>query len=346
MELIETLQNNGHEVTVVADFSDSKDYNFDFKTIDLSLQNRSKSVLKAIKYYYAIKNIIKEEKPEVVFTFMIKPNTFGAIAAQSAGAKKVYSMIEGMGTVYTNNSLKYRLIRKITDFMYKKSMRKLKGLFVLNNYDAEYFINKKFIEKDKITVIPGIGLDTAKYKFEDIRNYNRFVLIARLYKEKGVEEYCKAAEIVKQKYPEVEFLIYGYKDASMANIVDYYANKNVVKYMGITSDIPEVLQDAEVVVLPSYREGASRIIMEAMSAGRPVITYDTIGCNHLVRHNTDGLLVEYKSIEPLAQAMIQLIENHELVDKMSKEAHKYAVENFDCKVINNKILQVIEKEKD
>ena len=171
LDLIEALIASGHTVTVVADYSEVKPVKDNFEVVDISVDNKSNNVFSTLNYYYKVKKAVQSVGPDVVITFMIKPNTFGARAALKVKGVKVFSMIEGMGTVYTVNTVKYMLIRKITDFLYKSNMRKLDGLFCLNDYDADYF-RGKFIPDNKLHVIPGIGLDTEKYAFSEITNHN------------------------------------------------------------------------------------------------------------------------------------------------------------------------------
>lgn len=339
-DLIDFLTEKGHVVTVIADYSDQKPLKNNYKAIDISVNNKSKNVFSALKYYCAIKKAVKQCGPDTVITFMIKPNTFGARAALKAPGVKVFSMIEGMGTVYTVDTLKYRAIRVITDFLYRSNMRKLSGLFCLNDYDAAYFKNG-FISADKVHILPGIGLDTEKYAFSQINEHKTVAMFARLLREKGVEDYCKAAKIVKESDPEVKFLLYGQREKETDEIVDSYVAQGVIEYRGTTSDVTSAMKEVGVVVLPSYREGASRIIMEAMSCGRPVITYDVIGCNHLVDNGKNGIVVKKFDINALAEAIDQIVHNEIMSNEFGERAREKAEKVYDAKVINNTICDVI-----
>ena len=340
LDLIEALIASGHTVTVVADYSEVKPVKDNFEVVDISVDNKSNNVFSTLNYYYKVKKAVQSVGPDVVITFMIKPNTFGARAALKVKGVKVFSMIEGMGTVYTVNTVKYMLIRKITDFLYKSNMRKLDGLFCLNDYDADYF-RGKFIPDNKLHVIPGIGLDTEKYAFSEITNHNVVAMFARLLKEKGVEDYCNAAALVKKNMPEVKFLLYGQKEKETDDIVKEYGKRGIIEYKGITSDIPKTLNEVGIVVLPSYREGSSRIIMEAMSCGRPVITYDTIGCNHLINSGNDGILVPLRNVNSLAEAIAKVCKNNQYADELGKNARMRAVNEYDSSKINEKIISIL-----
>ena len=343
IDLIESLIACGHTVTVAADYSEVKPATDNCEVVDISVDNKSKNVFSSLIYYYKVKKAVQVVSPDVVITFMIKPNTFGARAALKVKGIKVFSMIEGMGKVYTVNTIKYMLIRKITDFLYRSNMRKLDGLFCLNDYDAAHF-RGRFISDEKLYVIPGIGLDTEKYAFSEITNHNVVAMFARLLKEKGVEDYCKAAELIKNGNSEIRFLLYGQRERETDYIVKDYVSKGVIEYKGIVADMPRELKKVGMVVLPSYREGSSRIIMEAMSCGRPVITYDTIGCNHLINNENDGLIVPLRDIHALSEAIVKVYKNNQYAEELGKNARRRAVNEYDSSIINEKIISIITQE--
>lgn len=343
MELIDKLLRNGHSVSVIANF-DGEDWHLvGVKTINISMQNRSKNPFQSLNYYKQVKKAVAEEKPDIVMTFMIKPNTFGVLAVSKCPGVRIYSMVEGMGVVYTDDSIVYKILRIITDLLYKKAMKRIDGLFCLNKYDAAYFTDKKYIEAEKVHVLSGIGLDLKKFEFSPVCNFKKFVIIARLLKEKGIEEFCKAAEIIKNKYPEAEFCIYGSKVDNTQKIINEYERKKVIEYRGTTNNVPEVLKESTALVLPTYREGSSRIIMEAMSVGRPVIASNTIGCNHLVDVGKNGILTPIKDVQAIADAIEFLIQNPDKVVEYGRNSRKKAENEFDSEVVNSKILEIIEK---
>lgn len=340
-DLISFLQAKGHEVIVVADFLSDRD--FQFKTYGIRMQNRSVSIFEGLNYYKAVKSVVKEERPDVVMTFMVKPNTLGVLAAKSAYKKvRIFSMVEGMGVVYTDNSLKYRLIRLITNFLYRRAFKKVDGLFCLNQYDADYFTKGKYIAESKVHNIRGIGVDLNRYPFSEVKVFNRFVFIARMLKEKGVEEFCKAAAIVKEEFPNAEFVMYGKGEPATEECIAEYQKRGVVQYMGITSNIVEVFQDATALVATTYREGSSRVIMEAMACGRAVIASDTIGCNHLVDDGVTGYLVKVKDVEGFAEAMKKVLNDKEQASAMGKKAREKAERECDENKINALICNIVE----
>ena len=343
MNLINTLIERGHEVTVVADFSQGS-VDGEFVKIDVSLTNRSKSITKSLKYYKQIKQAVRSVAPDVVMTFMIKPNTLGVLAARSvAPHARIFAMVEGMGVVYTENSFKYRLIRLITNFLYRRAFKKIAGLFCLNQNDVDFFVKGKFIDERKVHNIRGIGVNLKDYPFEDVTVFNRFVFIARMLKEKGVEEFCKAADIVKTEFPNAEFVMYGKEEPATTECIAEYQKKGVVQYKGVTSDVAEVLKESTALVATTYREGSSRVIMEAMACGRPVIASDTTGCNHLVEDGKTGYLVKVKDVEGFAETMKKLLKTEkEKIAIMGKAAREKAERECDADKINALICDIVE----
>lgn len=341
-DLILFLQERGHEVVVVANFANNS--GFKFKTYNVRMHNRSIGIFETLNYYKAVKKAVKEECPDVIMTFMVKPNTLGVLAAKSAcKSARVYSMVEGMGVVYTENSFNYKLIRLITNFLYRRAFKKIAGLFCLNQNDVDFFVKGKFINERKVHNIRGIGVNLKDYPFEDVTVFNRFVFIARMLKEKGVEEFCKAADIVKTEFPNAEFLMYGKEEPATTECIAEYQKKGVVQYKGVTSDVAEVLKESTALVATTYREGSSRVIMEAMACGRPVIASDTIGCNHLVEDGKTGYLVKVKDVEGFAEAMKKLLNTEkEKIAIMGKAAREKAERECDADKINALICDIVE----
>lgn len=342
-DLINTLIERGHEVTVVADFSQGS-VDGEFVKIDVSLTNRSKSITKSLKYYKQIKQAVRSVAPDVVMTFMIKPNTLGVLAARSvAPHARIFAMVEGMGVVYTSKSVKYRLVKVITDFLYKRSMRTVDGLFCLNKYDADYFVKGRFIDGQKVHCIPGIGVNLKDFDCSEVQNFSKFVFVARMLKEKGVEEFCRIATEVKKEYPDAQFEMYGAEEKETSGCIRAHEAAGDVKYCGTTSDVVGVLKSAAALILPTYyREGSSRIIMEAMACGRAVIASDTIGCDHLVEDGSTGYLVPVRDVDGFVKAVKTLLSSQEIVKKMGEQGRRRAESMFDADKINENICRIVE----
>ena len=289
------------------------------------------------KYY----KIIKEIKPDVVFTFVLKPNTFGVLAAKKAGVKNIYSMVEGAGDVFINNGLKWRFIRKVVCALYKKSFKNCKKVFFLNEDDRCEFLNRKLVDNSQCEIVRGIGVNLEKFAFKPIKNHKNFIMVARLLKNKGVIEYCKCAEIVKQKYPEAVFNYLGSEGTVKLADIQKYINNGTINYLGVTNDVRPYLEDSSMLILPSYREGMPMSIMEAEAMGRGIITSDGVGCKDTVENCYNGFIIPRGDYKKMAEKVIWCIENPAEIEKFGKNARTFAEQNFDSKVINSQILNVL-----
>lgn len=341
-KFIEFLIDKGHSVVVVAHDKKREDdiraLGAEFYNIDQN--NRSLNPLSIFKYKKSLKRIVKKEKPDVVCTFQLKPNVFGIPIAKKMGCANVVGMVEGLGDVYINNSLKWKCIRFIINRLYKNAFKKANKVFFLNNDDKNEFICRKLIKEDKCILVRGIGVDLNHFEFKPLKNHDRFLMVARMLKTKGIFEYCKCARLVKQKYPSAQFDYLGQESSVRIEDIKEYIDDNSINYLGTTSDVRPFIEDATVVMLPSYREGVPMSVMEAEAVGRAIITSDAVGCKEAVVDGYNGFLVSVGDYMAMADKAIWCIENKEQVPKMCANARTYAEDNFDCNVINQKIYEV------
>ena len=340
---IKTLQEKGYEVTVVA-FDD--EYQEEIQKLNVAFycvkeENRGMNPLKILTLKGKYKKLIKQIQPDVVFTFMLKPNTFGVMASKSAGVKNIYSMVEGAGDVFIHNSLKWKIIRFVVCKLYKKSFKRVKKVFFLNNDDKAEFIKRKLVKAEQCVVIHGIGVDLEKFAFKPVKNEKTFLMIARMLETKGVYEYCQCARIVKQKYPDAVFNYLGAEGNVKISDIQEYIDDGSINYLGTTKDVRPYLEECTAFVLPSYREGMSMSIMEAAATGRAVLATDTVGCRDSIINEYNGFLVEKKNYQDLAKKCIWTIENFEQVKKMGGNSRIFAEKEFDSKKINQAIYEVI-----
>lgn len=345
--LIKTLQKEGYRVGVVVFDDDNKELiqSLGVDYFCVGGDNRTTNPLKFLKTKKAYSKIIKEYQPDAVLTFMVKPNTLGVPAAKKAGVKKIVSFVEGLGDVFILNSLKMRLVRKIVCWLYKKAFKKVDKAIFLNNDDKQEFLRRKLVKEEKCEIIHGVGVDLERFTYSEVKNSNVFLMIARMLKTKGVIEYCEAARLVKQKYPEAQFNYLGGEGTVSVEDVKEYIDKGELNYLGEVQDVRPYIEDCGVFVLPSYyREGLPMSIMEAQSMGRCVITTDNVGCRDTVKMGFNGFLVNKNDPQALAEKICWFIENPEKVKEMGLNARKFAQENFDEKIINTQILKIIGNE--
>ena len=342
--LIASLKNCGHEVVVIAHDDVRKE-----EILDLGVtfycarqNNRSINPFAFLQYGRQIKQIIHKEKPDAVFTFQLKPNTFGILAAKAAGVKRIYAMVEGAGDVFIKNSVKWKLIRAIVCLLYKTAFSHANKVFFLNEDDKEDFVARKLVKKDQAQVIPGIGVDLERFDAKPLKNHRNFLMVARMLRSKGVFEYCKCARLVKEKYPDAQFAYLGHESEITLADIQEYIDDGSVNYFGAVKDVRPYLEDCTCLVLPSYREGMPMSIMEAEAVGRCIITYNSVGCKDTVIDGYNGFIVPQKDYKAMAEKCIYFIEHPEEAPHMGENSRRFAEDRFDQKKINRQLVLTLE----
>ncbi len=340
--LIEALKKKGYDVAVVAlDDKYGKDVlglGIEFYSVDA--QNRSLNPFGMRKLQKKYRSLVKIIRPDVVFTFMLKPNIFGVRAAKKEGVNKIFSTVEGAGDVFINDGLKWKIIRFVTCRLYRGAFKKSSTVFFLNDDDKNEFVSRGLVNESKCEVIPGVGVDTEYFSYKPIKNYRTFLMIARMLKTKGVIEYCRAARVVKKMHPDVVFNYLGAEGTLKLADIQEYVDDGSVNYLGTTKDVRPYLEGCSVMVLPSYREGMPMSVMEAEAVGRAIIATDVQGCRHAVDDGVNGYLVKEKSVDRLVEKMLYFINNPEAVDEMSKNSRAVAVDKFDKIKVNEQVLSL------
>jgi len=285
---------------------------------------------------------LKKEKPDVVLNYTIKPTIYGSLAARLAGVKYIASNITGLGYAFTNNSIKSYLLSFIIKMQYKIALSCNNLVFFQNPDDKALFESLSLIDTVKSKVIRGSGVNTDKFIRQNFKPKRfSFIFVGRLLKDKGVYEFVQAAELLKCKYPDASFTLLGSKDDNPSALsekeLSSYVSLNIINYLPTSNNVKEVLEDYEVLVLPSYREGTPRSVLEAMSMSMPIVTTDVPGCRETVKDGFNGFLVESKNIEALANAMERFIVDHDLVKKLGESSRDMACQYYDVKKVNNSI---------
>lgn len=263
--------------------------------------------LKAILYFYKLSYQLYNIQPSIIFSFTIRPNLFGSIAAAILKLP-IVSNVTGTGPLSYDQSILYRIIRGIYTFAFRSNQR----VFFQNSDDMGYFLEKQFVSKKQAKLLPGSGVDVDYYAPRprvEVEGF-KFLLISRLIRDKGVMEYIHAANIVKQKYPSIQFQILGpfwtqstSKNTISKEEIESWVQRGVIDYLGYTLDVRPYIAEVDCVVLASYREGCANVLMQAASMAKPLIASDVTGCRNLVDDNQSGLLCEVRNAEDLAEKM-------------------------------------------
>ena len=347
LKLLQSLQKDGHEIFTVAlqDEYSVKLLNEGFYFIPIDINNNSKNPFDDLKTIYNYYRIYKKIKPDVICHNAIKPNIYGTIAARMLNIP-VINNISGLGTLFIKKSLS----TKIAKLLYRFSQKRASKVFFQNNDDLSLFLNYKLIDEYKTQVIPGSGVDTARFfPNEDAKkdlNF-QFLFIGRLLYDKGIREYIEAVRLLKDKYPNVIFNILGplYENNATAiskeTLESWIKNEGII-YLGQTDSVEDVMGLVDCVVLPSYREGLSKVLIEASSMGLPIVTTNVPGCRDVVIDNETGFLCEVKDSKDLADKMEKVLLMSKAKRKeMGWDARKRALEVFDEKIIINHYKQAI-----
>ena len=347
-DLIRALVELGHEVICFgpeAGFEQPlQELGADYRQIPL--HRTGLNPLKDIKTLFSLRKVLKEIKPDIVFSYTVKPIVYGSIAAHMAGVRQMYAMIEGLGYVFTEQSIKQKILRQLVCFLYRKALKYNRVVFFLNPDDMQLFIESGIVPNAvKPVLINGIGVNIEKFAFAPPKlSPVTFLLIARLIKDKGILEYVESARLLKQKYPDARFQLLGPLDINPVAItqeqLEQWTKEGIIEYLGKTNDVRPYIADASVFVLPSfYREGTPRSVLEAMSMGRPIITTDAPGCKETVIDGRNGFLVPVKDVDTLKSAMEKFILKPDLIVQMGEQSRIIAEEKYDVRKVNRAILQ-------
>lgn len=348
-ELIKTLVRAGHQVITLgpeAGFeSELAEIGAEYKQIPL--QRTGTNPAKDMSTVFALTKLLKKINPDIVLSYAIKPVIYGSLAASLAGISNIYSMITGLGYVFTGESVKQKILFRLVYPMYKSALSKNRVVFFQNPDDLELFRDLKLVSyKGQQIIINGSGVDISHFAYSPPPTEPiYFLLMARLIWDKGIGEYVEAARNLKNRYPKVSFKLLGPFDINPTAIkptdVEKWDKEGIIEYLGEARDVRPYLANSSVYVLPSYREGTPRSVLEAMSMGRPIVTTDAPGCRETVQEGANGFLVPIKDAEALEKAMEKFILNPELILEFGLASRKIAEEKYDVRKVNRTILQAM-----
>lgn len=337
----------GHEVIVLCGGATSKyfatadDLGITLKTLDLS--RSGVNPLKEISVLVDIYRTIKLEKPDLVQLFTIKPCIYGGIVARMLKVKGVVGTVTGLGYTFSGQSRLAAMRRSLLLMLYRLAFggkkRRVRMVFE-NQDDKSFFEQKNVISPDKTIRVWGAGVDLQRFsqcsdsKINNIGHANpRVLLPARMLKDKGVLEFVAAAEELKKDNIAVEMVLAGGLDpANPASLKEHeiksWVDRGIVTWLGHCSDMPTQLNKADVVCLPSYREGMPKVLLEAMSCGKAIITTDAPGCREVIEANVHGVIVPVADHIQLKSAILRLVSNPKLVSEMGAASRQRAEQLF------------------
>lgn len=355
-KLLEAIADKGYEIHILA--PDTDQFLNDCQTLtqlgyyihDIPMQRAGTNPFADAKTLKSLYTTIKTIKPDYILSYTIKPVIYGTLAATMAKIPHIFAMITGLGYAFqTAENQSPSLTQKLIYSLYKKALPNCEKIIFQNLDDRALFRQLQLMPDNFPTfLVNGSGVNLTHFEVIDLPRDQQgnvktsFLLIARLLKDKGVLEYIEAAKIIKQQYPNIEFHLVGWIDENPASIsqsqLDGWVNQGIVKVWGKLEDVRPAIAACSVYVLPSYREGTPRTVLEAMAMGRAIITTNAPGCKETVVDGVNGFLVPVKAVKQLADAMEKFILEPNLVIEMGKASRKIVVEKFDVNKVNQTML--------
>ncbi len=333
--LVRALVADGHEVVAAVpdDGALDKVVALGARVAVLPMTSGSTSVLGDLALLWRYLRLIRRERPAAYLGWTIKPNTYGSLAARLLRVARINN-VSGLGTAFIRETW----LTRVAEVLYRLGLGGSSTVFFQNADDRALFLDRGLVEAGQTALLPGSGIDPAHYdpaswpRAQD--GTFRFLLVARLIRDKGVREFVEAARIVRQAHPQARFQLLGFLDVDNRTAVsraelDQWLGEGVVEYLGAAEDVRPHIARAHCVVLPSYREGLSRVLLEAAAMERPAIASDVPGCRDVVLAGRTGLLCKVRDAADLAARMAQLLglTDAERAD-MGQAARERAIRDF------------------
>ena len=314
--LVVALLADGHRVTVLAppddSVSDLKQLGCGFMSLEMSVKGLNP--LQDLKLMQRTKRIFRNERPDIVLSYTIKNNIFGAMAARACAIPFIPN-VTGLGTAFLSGGL----LQRVAEGLYRRAFGPLPVVFFQNDDDLQLFVTRRLVQPQQARRLPGSGIGLTHFAASDLPPQEptgaqppTFLMIARLLRDKGVLEFVEAARQVKAQWPEARFQLLGAigsenRTAINADTVRGWQEEGIIEHLGTADDVRPFIRAAHCVVLPSYREGAPRTLIEAAAMARPLIATDVAGCRSIVDDGVSGLLCEVRNAESLAAACLQFL---------------------------------------
>ena len=345
--LIKALQAEGHEVFAIApkdEYSQKLVDELGIEFYPIQIDNKGSNPIKDFMLIQGYKTLFKKVKPDIILQYTIKPNIYGSIAAKSLNIPTINN-VSGLGTIFINPK---SITSRIGRLLYKYAFQFPKKVFFQNPDDQKLFIENKLVSKSITDVLPGSGVNLEKFKFTPKKKTNPFIflMISRALYDKGLVEYVEAAKLILKKHSNVEFQLLGTLDYSKGSIpkplFQSWVDDRIINYLGTTDDVASKIINADCIVLPSYREGTPKTLLEALAIGRPIVTTNVPGCKETVIDGENGYLCEVKNSANLANKMIEMLglEGNKLIS-MSVKSRGLAEAKFDDRIVYKQYINTI-----
>ncbi|MCU8088312.1 MULTISPECIES: glycosyltransferase family 4 protein [unclassified Shewanella] len=353
--VIKRLIKDGYVVTIIAaqdEYSDKlRDMGCD--VIDLAISAKGTNPFKDIALIVNLYRHYRTILPDFIIHYSIKPNIYGSLAAKLAGIPSL-AITTGLGYTFVNNNL----VAKVARVLYKFAFCFPKEVWFLNEDDRQVFLQYRLVAKDKAALLYGEGVDlnhfapplqAVSYDAAMLNPPVRFLLIARMLWDKGVGEYVEAARMIKAHYPQAIFQLLGACGVANPSVIEHeqiaqWEAQGWVEYLGTTTDVRPFIANADCVVLPSYREGIPRTMIESASMAKPLIVTDVPGCREVVLHGQTGFLCPVKDVKGLSACCEKIIIMPAIERvTMGNAGREFMAKQFDEKLVIEQYMSTLKK---
>jgi glycosyltransferase involved in cell wall biosynthesis len=347
--LLSALLQHGYSITIVAPPDETVPLlcKLGCSFIPLTLSAKGINPIADLKLIWDLVKKYSIIKADLIIHYTIKPNIYGSIAAHFCRLKTV-AIVTGLGYTFVNDGW----VAKIAKLLYKFAFKYPFLVVFLNGDDRVEFISRRLVDKQKTLVLPGEGIDLNFFYPSEKPSEDGsvcFLLIARLLWDKGIGEYVAAAKKIRIKYPNVKFKLLGDFQENNPSAIGYvqlneWIDEGVLEYLGTTHDVRPIIMQSDCVVLPSYREGLPRSMIEASAMAKPIIVTDVPGCRDVVRHGETGLLCQARNVTSLTYAMMKFIQmNTTQKTLMGNAGRQWVIAKFDEKKVISIYLNMLDQ---
>lgn len=339
----------GYDVAVVTNVNEHADVirRAGIRLIPFDLSRKGMNPASELAVLARLIALYRKEKPDIVHQVAMKPVLYGSLAARLSGVSRVVNALAGLGYIFTSDQPKARFLRPVIGSAFRGLLNSRRSRLILQNQDDRAkFIRKRFISEKRIRLIRGSGVDTAVFvPTPEPPGVPVVILPSRMLWDKGVREFVDAAGQLKKRGISARFVLVGDADPHNPSAIPTeqltaWHAEGAVEWWGRRDDMPAVFEQSHIVCLPSYREGLPKVLLEAASCGRPIVTTDTPGCRDVVRQGENGLLVPVRGTAELADALQLLIEQPALRKKMGCKGREIVVSEFALEKVVAKTMNI------
>lgn len=341
-ELIERMIEEGYDVYVSLPYGPKVEHlkQMGCKFIDTQINRRNTNPIEDIKLFINYIKILKQVKPDVVLTYTVKPNVYGGIACRVTKTPYICN-VTGLGSGYLNGGIVQNIVKNLSKLSFTRANR----VFFQNTADME-LLTKQNVVSNNSRLLPGSGVNLNNYNVlpypseDEPINFN---FVARVMKDKGIDEYLEAARIIKQKYKNTVFNVIGMIDQPhYKEVLEKYEKEGIIKYHGFQVDMRPFIEKCNCTINPSYTEGMSNVLLESSACGRPIIASNIPGCREIIEEGINGYTFEVKNVNSLINKIEKFIKsNHEEKINMGILGRKKVEKEFDREIVVNTYVKEI-----